>query len=95
MLHFKYNSNYSSNLKIKLILFFIIFYSFIYLFFADHHFSDQDNFSKNMKEHITSRIYISVIIQSEIGLGHVFPTSNIMRIIISSQALISLIIALL
>ena len=94
MLFYNYKSKYSVDTKLNLIFASIIFYTIIYYLFDDHHFSDEETFSKNKQERITSRIYISTIIQSAIGLGHVFPTSNTMRCIISSQALTTLIIAL-
>lgn len=94
MIFFNYKSKYKIEQKLKIIILSIIFYSFIYSLFNDYHFSDKDIFSKHHMGHISSRIYMSIIIQSSVGLDNIFPTTNTMRYIIASQALSTLIIAI-
>ena len=95
MLFFNYKSNYTPYTKLIVILGSIIFYTIIYVIFDDYHFNHRREPKKKTKlEYLTTRLYDSIIIQPAVGIGNVDPTTNIMRAIISSQAIITLIIGL-
>lgn len=90
--------------KIYVLLSLIIFYSIIYDFLPNSHFKSvfvtktthnifTDNKYFNIKKYIY-RFYTSIIVQSTVGFGDVIPISTLSQLIMSTQALTTLITAL-
>lgn len=88
--------------KLRSFISLIIFYAIIYTLFDSSHFNETitNPFNFNMTDlqeiftKFISKLYTSVIIQSTVGFGDIVPRSSVMKIIISTQALSTLIIAL-
>jgi hypothetical protein len=90
--------------KIYVLFSLIIFYSIVYDFLPDSHFKSvfekkkyhnifTDNKYFDVKRYIY-RFYTSVIVQSTVGFGDVVPISTLSQLIMSTQALSTLITAL-
>jgi hypothetical protein len=90
--------------KIYVLFSLIIFYSFIYDYIPNLHFkniarNDNDNIIKKDSTNSTKKyikryiyyFYISVIIQSTVGLGDIIPITLLSQLLISTQALTSVI----
>ena len=84
----------------------ILIFSFIYNMLDDHHFrglaeidrKDGDKFEYTIlhSEEFTrylNRLYLSIIVQSTVGFGDIFPDSNTMRLIMGTQAFTTICLA--
>lgn len=90
--------------KIYVLFILLIFYSIIYAFLPDlhlKHISKEQNTHTFIKKkngfnikNIIYYFYVSVIIQSTVGLGDIIPTTSLSKLIVSTQALTTLITVL-
>ena len=65
----------------------ILFFSFIYMFFRDDEFGSLIQFGDTFLDKFIDRLYYSVVVQTTLGLGDIYPASRKLRMLTMLQAI--------